>query len=109
MPAPPDKPFATPPGGQAQPAITAYGALLGGMALAAPVLLVALLVPGGSWLALPLGVVWAGLAAEAGAALGAEPPPTSSPRVPTLIPPPEPEIGPRQLRCRGRAVLCPPK
>ncbi|WHT22936.1 hypothetical protein N8J89_18255 [Crossiella sp. CA-258035] len=70
VPAPPDKPFATPPGGQAQPAITAYGALLGGMALAAPVLLVALLVPGGSWLALPLGVAWAGSAAEAGAALG---------------------------------------
>ncbi|GAA2794904.1 hypothetical protein GCM10010452_23990 [Crossiella cryophila] len=71
VPAPPDKPFASPPGGQVKPALVAYGGLLGGLALGAPVLAVALLVPAGAWLALPLGLGWAAVAAESGVLLGA--------------------------------------
>ncbi|MGO1051885.1 hypothetical protein [Crossiella sp. CA198] len=66
VPPPPDKPFSSPPGGQTRPALATYGGLVGGLALAAPVLAVALLAPAGAWLALPLGLVWAAAAAEAG-------------------------------------------
>jgi ABC-2 type transport system permease protein len=70
VPAPPEKPFATPPGGQGQAMIGGYGALLGGVALSAPILAAVVLVPSLAWLALPLGLAWGAGAAEFGVLFG---------------------------------------